>query len=278
MQTNHYADPEMIRHHGDDLERHFAEEIINRIPAYATFWATYVGNNGTQGSLAMPGKADETHTTRDSLWQYLYTLFESLALCWSIESEFLKRECISSTEDYLRNLNAWTAFYAHLGRIHDMAEKATTLIDETRLFAPFDPFYEQRHIALHGIKVPMRWADKVLCAPPLGEKARQWNTQMSWKELDKSDFEDISSPVSSTLRELEIVISNFISAVLQLADSKLGLRQVIWPASAAPRPIYTNIAVPMAATQSSDPISHAPHGISGFSGLSVVDRGNRHLG
>lgn len=75
--SNNYKDPELIRSYGDDIEQYFAEQILTKIPGYATFWATYIG-----------------------------------------------------------------------------------ILGENRLFAPFDPFYEQRHIALHGIKVPMRWADR----------------------------------------------------------------------------------------------------------------------
>ena len=227
-------DPALICKYGDDIERHLAERILNTIPSYATFWATYIGNDGSMKSLPMPQATSTGYSNRETVWQYLYTLFESLALCWQLENDFAQRERITNFADYAWNLNAWTAFYAHLGRIHDMAEKATAQLNETRLFAPFDPFYEKRHIALHGIKVPMRWVESVLCAPPLGEAHRQWHTRMSWAELTKADFDLLSATIASTLRELEPIIDFFFSQVAQLATSRLGLEPVQWPEAACP--------------------------------------------
>ncbi len=263
-----YHNPELIRDYGDDIERYFAENILSRIPAYATFWATYIGNDGAQQSLPMPGANDAVRGSRDAIWQNLYTLFESLALCWSLEGQFQANERITNNDDYFRNLNAWTAFFAHLGRIHDMAEKATTTIGENRLFAPFDPFYEQRNIALHGIKVPMRWADSVLCAPPLGKESNEWHTQLGWKDLKKAHFEYLSTTVTTTLRALEQVIAAFLDAILQLAQPKLGLRPVAWPEKPAPRAVCDAGEIPMAGTQSSQPIVVEEHKKpEGYSGI-----------
>jgi hypothetical protein len=223
------ADPNLIRKHGDSVERQLADKILNTIPSYATFWATFIGNDGTQNYLPMAGADPSVHESRVKLWEQLYTLFESLALCWELEHQLADREKIVDNADYMCNLNAWTAFYAHLGRIHDTAERVTQQLNERRLFQCFDPFYEKRHIALHGIKVPMRWADNVLCAPPLGEEAGHWHTKMGWDELGKADFDFISSTVARTLRELEIQVEFFFSQVLQLAPSRLGLCPVQWP-------------------------------------------------
>ena len=266
--SNQYHSPELIRDHGDDIEGYFAEQILNRIPAYATFWATYVGNDGAHQSLPMPGASGEAHKTREAIWQDLYTLFESLALCWVLEEQFHANERVTTNGDYFRNLNAWTAFYAHLGRIHDMAEKATTILGENRLFAPFDPFYEQRHIALHGIKVPMRWADSVLCAPPLGEKPGEWHTQLSWRDLNKAQFDYLSASVSSTLRALEPIIATFLDSALQLAEPRLGFRPISWPEKPTPRAVHDAGEIPMAGTQSNQPIvaeeRKEPEGYSGI--------------
>jgi hypothetical protein len=149
-----------------------------------------------------------------------------------------------------------------------MAEKATTIIGENRLFAPFDPFYEQRHIALHGIKVPMRWADSVLCAPPLGEEPNEWHTQMSWKDLNKAQFDYLSARVSATLRALEPVIATFFDAALQLAEPKLELRPVAWTDKPTPRAVYDAGEIPMAGTQSCKPITVEEHKKpEGYSGI-----------
>jgi len=246
-------DPTLIVKHGDDIECHLAERILNTIPSYATFWATYIGNDGRMNSLPMPQANPTAYANRETLWQSLYTLLESLALCWQLEIDLAQRERIRDFADYAWNLNAWTAFYAHLGRIHDMAEKATAQLNERRLFAPFDPFYEKRHIALHGIKVPMRWVENVLSAPPLGEAHRQWHTRMSWTELTKADFDLLSATIASTLRELEPIIDFFFSQLAQLAPSRLGLVPVQWSEQPAQRPDELVLEIPFAGTQSYDP-------------------------
>ncbi|HEY3855967.1 MAG TPA: hypothetical protein VGO67_16375 [Verrucomicrobiae bacterium] len=197
----------------------------------------------------MPDASAEAYAVRDVLWQCLYTLFESLALCWQLEADFLERECITNFADYAWNLNAWTAFYAHLGRIHDMAERATVQLNEKRLYAPFDPFYERRHIALHGIKVPMRWVYNVLCAPPLGEANREWHGRMSWTELTKAEFNILSNTISSTLRELEPIIDFFFSQVIQLAPPRLGLEPICWPEEPVRKSTEQTLEIPIVGTQ-----------------------------
>ncbi len=256
-----YHDPGLIRQFGDDLEKNLADRILNTVPSYATFWATFVGNDGYQHSLPMPGANAQIQKDRAHIWEHLYTLFESLALCWDLEGYFARAEQITTFAEYTRNLNAWIAFYAHLGRIHDMAGKVADGLRATHLLAPFNPFYEQRHVALHGIKVPMRWADNVLCAPPIGEAPGHWHTQMAWTELQKADFEYLSTSVSATLRDLEKIIERFFSELLNLAPARLGLSPVEWPASRS-EPIKT---FPFAGTQSCEPVFD--HNISGYSGI-----------
>jgi len=205
----------------------------------------------------MPGATPVAISSRDRTWQHIYTLFESLALCWSLEVQFSANKPIISMDDYFSNLNAWTAFYAQLGRIHDMAERVTAAIGEKRLFKPFDEFYEKRHTVLHGIKVPMRWADNILCAPPIGERPNQWHAQMAWKELNKAHFEYLSTWVTSTLRLLEPVVSNFLHAILQHADSTLGLRPITWPDKPKPRPIYNAGEIPLSGTVACESIRNS---------------------
>lgn len=267
-------DPILIRKHGDDLEKYWAERILTSIPSYATMWATYVGNDGQQEALPMSKSNADAEEERIIIWQWLYTLFESMALAWEIEHQFKKREAITEYKDYASNLNAWIAFYAHLGRIHDMAEKLTNKLNQNNLFAPFDPFYEQRHIALHGIKVPMRWVENVLCAPTLGEKPKEWHTQLNWGELKKADFEFLSTHISGTLRELEKVVEGFCAQVFQLLPG-MGLSPVLWPKMEAvveSKPAAK--AIPFAGTQSCAPYEQSGiQNISGFSGIQDVPGG-----
>jgi hypothetical protein len=261
--------PELILKYGDDMEKHWGEKILGSIPSYATIWATYIGNDGSQNFLPMPDADKNGLEERIAFWQRLYTLFESLALCWEIEREFGHRDRVIDRADYYRYLNSWTAFYAHLGRIHDMAEGITDQLDQSNLFAPFDPFYEKRHIALHGIKVPMCWAENVLCVPPLGEEVRQWHTKMNWGELNNKHFGFLSSQVCETLRDLERVIEGFCAQVFNLLTPRLGMKPVKWPQQVGIVARQKPVEVIFSGTQSCSTFGQSGvHNISGSSAAS----------
>ncbi len=261
--------PQRIRTQGDSLEKYNGDRILGVIPSYAIIWATYVGNDGSQNPLPMPGADENAYQSRTQFWQRFYTLYESLALSWDIEFFLKHRDEIKDHAGYVLNLNLWTAFYAHLGRIHDMAEKITEQLKQDSLFKPFDPFYEKRNIALHGIKMPMCWAENVLCGPILGEEKKQWHTKMQWGELGKEHFDFLSTRVSETLRGLEIVIEAFGAQVSKLVVPRLHLKPIEWPSVVTLKASIEVLSTPLYTTQSTALINPSGTlGISGFSGQS----------
>ena len=218
-----------IRTSGDYLERHYADNILSRIPGYAHFWMMYIGNDGQSAYLKMPGATREVLEARARLWEHLYTIFENLALCWRLEEVFSKLNVIGHPTDYANNLNDWIAFYAHLGRIHDMGEKVADEFATENLFESFDPFYRQRHIVLHYPKVPMRFVDDVLTVPKFGEAPKNWQKGMRWEELKGEDFHFVSDIVSDTLRDLEKVTNSFFFKLIDLVKSEKSFSLVKWP-------------------------------------------------
>ena len=220
---------DFIRNYGDSLERHYADKILCSVPGYALFWATYIGNDGRANYLPMPDVAEGVLTARVRLWEHLYTLFESLALCWRLEERFTELASIDGPAAYADNLNDWIAFHAHLGRIHDMAEKVAREFHGDNLFAPFDPFYEQRHTVLHYPKVPMRFAENVLAAPRLGVAPKNWKQGMRWEDLKGDDFHFLADLVTSDLRELATVINKFFYRMTELVKLQKGFAPVKWP-------------------------------------------------
>src|SRR5947207_15327993 len=99
-----YHDPRLISKFGDDIEKRLADRILNTVPSYATFWATFVGNDGQQNSLPIPGADAEVIKNRARIWEHLYTLFESVALCWELEAHFERAEQITDFAQYASNL------------------------------------------------------------------------------------------------------------------------------------------------------------------------------
>jgi len=220
---------ELIRDNGDYLEKNYADKILCRVEGYGLFWATYIGNDGKSNYLPMPGVSPEVLHTRTRIWEHLYTLFESLAFCWRLEERFSARNGIASATDYVDNLNDWIAFYGHLGRIYDMAQKVAEEFQRKELIAPFDPFYKQRHIVLHYPKVPMCWVDNVLVAPMLGEGRQNWKKGMRWTEMNSDDFHFVSDIVDTTLRELEKVVNKFFFNISEFAASEKAFVSIQWP-------------------------------------------------
>lgn len=223
--------PELIRKHGDYLERAYADQILSKLHGYALFWVSYIGNDSSSQYLPMPNVSEEAIQTRTRIWEHLYTLLESFALCWRLVERFEQLQPIQNAADYADNLNHWIAFYAHFGRIHDMAEKVANEFKDYKgegLFTPFDQFNELRHTVLHYPKTPMKWVDNVILAPWIGEADGNWKQGMRWSEATPDDFDYIATTSAKVLRELEAVANGFLYRIANLAKEQKGFRDVVW--------------------------------------------------
>jgi len=217
-----------LKSDGDFLEQHVADQVQKTIPSYARIWAEYVGNDGRENALPMLEANEVARQSRSKYWQRLYTVLESLALCWDIEEELHRFKEIKNFKHYTHNLNLWMAFYSHLGRIHDMVKAIAGELNKSELLRPFDEYWKERHIILHGPKVPMKWVYKTLAIPPLGEKPKHWNDKMVWSDLKEGDIEFIAKEVSKILRELEKRLDWCLAALGKILPEKYGWRPVLW--------------------------------------------------
>jgi hypothetical protein len=244
------ADPfAKLKSHGDFLERQFADRIRKVIPSYARIWAEYVGNDGSENALPMPKADDVARESRTRNWQRLYTVLESLALCWDIEEDLGHFQEIKNFKVYARNLNLWMAFYSHLGRIHDMVKGFEGELNRPELLRPFIEFWKDRHIVLHGPKVLMKWVYNTLAIPPLGEKPKHWNDKMVWPDLTAADIEFVADRVTTILRESEPRLERCVAELRKILPEEYGWKPVSWG----------NIAEEGAAVSSSE-----PRGVSGW--------------
>ena len=218
-----------LKSDGDQIERQFAERIGNVLPAYARFWFEYVGNDGRAIALPMAGADKAAAESRAKYWQRLYTILESIVLCWDIEEELHRLQEVKTFKTYAQNLNMWMAFYSHLGRIHDMVKAFSGELDRPDLLKPFDEYWKERHIVLHGPKVPMKWVYNTLATPQLGQAQQRWNDKMVWHDLAASDFDFISADVSRILREVEVRLDRCIAELRKLLPATYGWKAVQWP-------------------------------------------------
>jgi hypothetical protein len=218
-----------LKSHGDLIERYFADRIHEVILAYARFWARYIGNDGNAQALPMPNAKKDAEESRERYWQRFYTILESLAICWDIEEELIELQEIYSFKVYAKNLNQWMAFYAHLGRIHDMVKATVNELKRPDLLKPFDDYWQERNIILHGPKVPMKLVYNVLAVPSFGYSPRNWNDKMVWSQLGPADFEFIAAGVTSILRGLEPRLNRCFAELYKILPASYGWQPVVWP-------------------------------------------------
>ena len=218
-----------LKTHGDIIERHFADRIHEVFPSYEILWSRYIGNDGHARSLPMPHGNRKTEESREKCWQRLYTILESVAICWDIEEELENIKEINSVKIYTRNLNQWMAFYAHLGRIHDMVKAIANELTRASLLKPFNDYWQERNIVLHGPKVPMKFVCNVLKVPSFGENPRKWNDKMVWSQLGPADFDFITAGVTSILRGLEPKLERLFAELNKVLPATFGWQPVVWP-------------------------------------------------
>lgn len=157
----------------------------------------------------------------------------AIKLCEEIADEKLRaNRCnmLANSKTNFPFLNLWMAFYAHLGRIHDMVKRIAEdkEVRKPELVKPLEEYWKHRHIILHGPKIPLKFINSVLGAPEFGEGTRRWNDKMCWEELGSTDFRQISQSVSSILRELEPILERFFAQVRKLLPACCDWKIVNW--------------------------------------------------
>ena len=215
---------------GDELEQRWADRAIDRIPYYVSLWETYIGNDGTDHALPAPRMTENEELLRRRLWERCYTLFESMALCWSLEEKLILQPDVNDIEAYQENLHRWMAFFANLGRIRDMAKKVGDILRDDSLLTPFSKYYESRNIVLHGPKVPMKMVGNFLTAPELGETRGSWNDKRTlWRDLDGAQFKVLADVATDTIVKLEPIVNDFFHCILKIVETQFKFRPLQWP-------------------------------------------------
>jgi hypothetical protein len=230
-----------LKSNGDVIERNWSDRIHGIFPSYERFWLDYIGNDGFARSLPMPGADKGARKSRKKYWQRVYTILESVASCWEIENDLAEIEEIKSVKIYHRNINLWMAFYAHVGRIHDMVKGISKDLHRQDILKPFEDYWKERHIVLHGPKPPMQFVYNALTLPALGEQPRKWNDKMLWSELGQADFDFLAKGISSILRGLEQRLERCFAELYKVLPCENDWRKVVWQGENEPE-FRTNIS------------------------------------
>lgn len=255
-----------ISKHGDLLEKYYSKYLFNRLPNYATFWEAFIGNDGSSQPLPMDRASPSANKTREKLWPLLYTMFESMALCWRIEDKLQKLSRIHSPESYADNLNDWMAFFAHTGRVHDMAKKSAQEVgdsDDEGLFEPFKSFYQKRHGIVHYPKIPISKVDGWLKTRAISDNLSLMKNGSVWTDGKETDFQFTIDTVEHLLRDYEQVVNTFFGKLNSIAREKCGFKEVDW-STVSHIPTETTAAFPVSEALDTLPLSAPPSGSVDF--------------
>jgi hypothetical protein len=216
---------------GDPLERAYASFLNERLPSYERIWSHFIGNDGQSEMPTVPGLSDELDRMRQKVNQFSYSAMESAlgaSRCRdqveAIVSRTASEEALSA-HDFLDLSTQLLAFYAHLGRIHDLVEKLGFSIRLPDLARPLKEYYQQRNNVVHEARLPMIFLDgSIGVVPPegLADDSQRWRKNQMWTSKWDSIHAELVSLISDTfegvLRNLE---SAFATAFSSLMSSPL---------------------------------------------------------
>ncbi len=212
-----------VKEHGDRLEKTAAEFITNYIPSYELIWQIFIGHKGNGIIADMLNINTEDNITRVRFAQHHYTILESLYLMHLIAEDESIVKPIVSFEEYRKTLNQIMAFQAYSGRLRDNLEECFTLIgvaDEAKEATnKLEEFYQQRHVFIHGSKVPFSLdVDNLfMTAKVRSDKSSNvgYSKEVPWYNITQEEMEHLEDYLKQS-------VNNLTQSVNQLLFTLLG--------------------------------------------------------
>ena len=167
-----------ISAHGDWLEKEAASFIKSSIPYYEEIWKRFIGHQGN-GKMADMIRIEETdENSRRSFAQHHYTVLESLYFMKLIVDDVAQTTIIDSFDSYRKTINQIMTFQAYSGRLRDNMGKCFLIMvnndKSEEVHKRLDTFYHQRHVFIHGKKVPFTIdSDKLFQIPEIKKETIQ---------------------------------------------------------------------------------------------------------
>ena len=223
-----------IKDHGDGLELQAADFISVNIPAYESIWQKFIGHQGNGQMATMKKITPADEAIRQNFAQHHYTVLESLYFMQLIVDEESKTKQINSFEDYRKASNQIMAYHAYSGRLRDNIGKCFYLIGQeneaNKAFIKLEAFYHQRHIFIHGRKVPFSIdTDDKLFKIALIKRDTDSNEgfglKTPWNSMNSAgEFIYLEDALKKSIDELKPLVNdllhNLLSFVLDFIESR----------------------------------------------------------
>ncbi len=221
-----------LKSNGDWLEQQAAEFITANIPAYELIWQIFIGHQG-DGKMAIINNINSVdRDTRESFSQHHYTILESLYFMQLIVDDESKTPQIKTFNDYRVIINQLMAFQAYSGRLRDNMEKCFSLMaskEEARKASEkLDTFYHQRHVFVHGRKVPFVIdADQLFRIATIKKNTTTkvgYGLGMPWESVSPDDLVFLEDALKSLIDELKPVVQSLLAHLFSFVKSFIESR------------------------------------------------------
>lgn len=210
-----------IATHGDMLEKHASDFIATHLPAYEQIWLRYIGHDG-QGQMAKLIHATSADDDQRAIFsQHHYTILESSYFMHKIAEDYSEGTRITTFDGYRKLINDIMAFQAYSGRLIDNINRCAEKIGNSDFASDcihkLKIFYFQRHIFIHGCKIPFSVDEGIFKMPsPKRDKDARvgYGQSEPWYTIHSSDMLGINNYLHGVMRELLPIVNSILYSML----------------------------------------------------------------
>jgi len=211
-----------IETHGDWIEQQAASFITSSIPFYEDIWKRFIGHQGN-GKMADMVKIEEADDSiRRNFAQHHYTVLESLYFMKLIVADVSQTNAVDSFESYRKTINQVMTFQAYSGRLRDNMGKCFLIMVNSdkaeEVHKRLDAFYHQRHVFIHGRKVPFTIdSDKLFQIPEIKKATIDpigYGSDMLWEAAQGIKVLYLEDSLKNSLVELTSEVNNLLADLL----------------------------------------------------------------
>ena len=232
-----FADMKMkytVKNHGDWLEKQAADFIVENIPAYELIWQRFIGHDG-HGKIAMMKKiSNEDEQLRNNFSQHHYTMLESLYFMQLIVADVSRTQQIKSFDEYRSAINQIMAYQAYSGRLRDNMKQCFSLIasdkEAKRACDKLETFYHQRHVFIHGRKVPFAIdSDNLFKIAKIKRDTSAkvgFGLEMPWQSVSIEELTYMEDAIRTSTEELKSLVQSLLSQLLSFVAKFVSSRSL----------------------------------------------------
>lgn len=223
----------MLALHGDLLEKQASQFIVHHIPGYQDIWQRYIGHDQCGNMARLINASADDEEFRVHFAQHHYTILESTFFMQKIADDYSEASAVATFEDFRRVINDIMAFQAYSGRLRDNLEKCGEMIAGKKfalsLIQGFSSLYSQRHVFIHGCKIPFVIDGGVFKMPMPKRNADSrdgYGQNEPWYTISSSDMVKVGAFLSEVMVELLPKVNSSLFLLLPKVKELIQAKQL----------------------------------------------------